>query len=472
MSLLSPERMRSADGDGYARSPGSYREMEAEPQRDSYNYVASSENHAVRGGDTPDGETNLYGQGSHSYDSPEEPNGSGDYAPPSLLPQRPSKLYFKPALILRGHKRGVAAVKFSPDGKLIASCSADCTIKVWDAQTGKHQHTLQAHLAGISTIAWSPDSKMLASGSDDKSIRLWDVASGRAHRTPLVGHHNYVYSVAFSPKGNMIVSGSYDEAVYIWDVRSARVMRTLPAHADPVSGVDFVRDGTLIASCSHDGLIRIWDTATGQCLRTLVHEDNAPVVGVRFSPNGKYVLAWTLDSCLRLWNYIEGRAIKTYQGHKNLKYSLGGCFGIYGPGRTHPLPPPLQLPRYDDDDSEYNGHAGQRQDQAAQPIAYAFIASGSEDGAILLWDPNKVKGHEGAVLGVDAHPTESVLVTAGMDGTVRVWRHDGAAAAREAEEAAKEEQRRAAREVALLEAPTPTPTTADVRMTDYETAEG
>jgi COMPASS component SWD3 len=73
--------------------------------------------------------------------------------------------------------------------------------------------------------------------------------------TALTGHHNYIYSIAFSPKGNMLVSGSYDEAVFLWDVRTARVMRSLPAHSDPVSGVDFVRDGTLVASCSSDGLM-------------------------------------------------------------------------------------------------------------------------------------------------------------------------------------------------------------------------
>ena len=86
-----------------------------------------------------------------------------------------AKLQYQPTLILRGHKKGVSAVKFSPDGRLIASCSADATIKIWDAISGKHIQTLEGHLAGISTIAWSPDSKTLASGSDDKSIRLWDV---------------------------------------------------------------------------------------------------------------------------------------------------------------------------------------------------------------------------------------------------------------------------------------------------------
>jgi len=136
---------------------------------------------------------------------------------------------------------------------------------------------------------------------------------------------------------------------------------------------------------------RIWDTATGQCLRTLVHEDNAPVTSVRFSPNGKYVLAWTLDSCVRLWDYLKGRCVKTYQGHKNERYSIGGAFGVYGGGTQ------------------------------------AFAASGSEDGSIAIWDVvnkellQRIEGHEGVVLGLDTLSGKGLLVSGGLDRTVRVW---------------------------------------------------
>lgn len=324
-----------------------------------------------------------------SFRSSEEPISEPRTPSP---PRQVKQVLYRQKFVLHGHQKGVSQVRFSPDGRWIASCSADATIKIWDASTGQHLHTLEGHLAGISTISWSPDSRYLASGSDDKAIRLWDRATGKPYPVPLLGHHNYVYSIAFSPKGNMLVSGSYDEALFLWDVRAGRQMRSLPAHSDPVGGVDFVRDGTLVVSCATDGLIRIWDTATGQCLRTIVHEDNAPVVSVQFSPNGKYVLAWTLDGCIRLWDYVEGLCKKTYQGHVNKKYSLGGAFGTYGRD--------------------------------------AFVLSGSEDGNIVIWDVKtkdilqQVKAHDGPVLWADTHPTLDFIVTGGLDGTVKVWTNE------------------------------------------------
>lgn len=121
---------------------------------------------------------------------------------------------------------------------------------------------------------------------------------------------------------------------------------------------------------------------------------------MRFSRNGKFVLAWTLDSCVRLWDYVEGRCTKTYQGHTNIKFSLTGGFGIYGGS--------------DNDGGE----------QAA------FVVSGSEDGNILWWDVQskailqKEIGHEGVVLGVDIWDPESLVVSCGLDKTVRVWEKD------------------------------------------------
>ncbi|KAI0101677.1 WD40-repeat-containing domain protein [Nemania sp. FL0031] len=318
----------------------------------------------------------------------------GDSTPPERQPVRP---HYVPRLLLAGHQKPISQVRISPDGRWIASSSADATIRIWEASTGRHWDTLVGHLAGVSAVAWAPDSRTLASGSDDKAIRLWDRVTGQPKKpTPLLGHHSYVYCLAFSPKGNILASGSYDEAVFLWDVRAGRLMRSLPAHSDPVSGIDFCQDGTLVVSCSTDGLTRIWDTSTGQCLRTLVHEDNPPITSVCFAPNGRYVLAFSLDSCLRLWDYVSGTVKKTYSGHQNQGFSIGGCFGSV--------------------DGE------------------AFIAAPSEDGEIVLWDVKnkevvqRITGHDGVCFWVDVH--EDIMVSAGQDRKIRVYKHHNSEAAK------------------------------------------
>ncbi|EFX04039.1 WD repeat protein [Grosmannia clavigera kw1407] len=384
--------------------------------------------------------------------------------------------HYRRVFSMRGHEGAVSQVRISPDGQWIASASADATARIWDAATGTHMTTLVGHLAGLSCLAWSPDSNTLATGSDDKSIRLWDrvtaepahalvrgggePASGweeegrpdgpvdaghgnppssrtaaaartrashyarssrldsagaggaRGSRLPLLGHHNYVYCLAFSPKGNILASGSYDEAVFLWDVRAGRLMRSLPAHSDPVSGIGFCCDGTLVVSCSTDGLIRIWDTATGQCLRTLllIDEDNPAVSNVCFSPNGRYVLAFNLDSCVRLWDYVAQPSIvkKTYQGHLNKAFSIGGCFGVLesvGPTASQDDASPVR-----------------------QPLR-PFVAAASEDGDVVLWDVGTKavvqrlrRAHKGGVcFWVDV--CGATMVSCGQDGWINVYQH-------------------------------------------------
>ena len=77
---------------------------------------------------------------------------------------------------------------------------------------------LTGHTDWVDSVAFSPDGKTLASGSADGTVRLWDVATGRAVGSPLTGHTDFVASVAFSPDGKTLVSGSGDHTVRLWDV--------------------------------------------------------------------------------------------------------------------------------------------------------------------------------------------------------------------------------------------------------------
>lgn len=72
---------------------------------------------------------------------------------------------------MTGHCQTVADVKFSPDGRLLASASFDKSIKLWDGKTGDFITTLRGHVQCVFQVAWSADSRFLVSGSKDSTVK-------------------------------------------------------------------------------------------------------------------------------------------------------------------------------------------------------------------------------------------------------------------------------------------------------------
>jgi WD40 repeat protein len=82
-----------------------------------------------------------------------------------------------PLATLTGHTSSVYAVVFSPDGKTLATASADHTARLWDAATGHPLATLPGHTDRVSAVVFSPDGKTLATTSADHTARLWDAVA-------------------------------------------------------------------------------------------------------------------------------------------------------------------------------------------------------------------------------------------------------------------------------------------------------
>jgi WD40 repeat protein len=117
-------------------------------------------------------------------------------------------------------------------------------------------------------VAISGDGPLLASGSADGTIRLWEIESGTAVAT-LHGHTGTVLSVALSDDGRLLASGGVDTTVRLWDVDSGQLLSILEGHTGVVLGVALSLDGRIVASGSEDGTVRLWEVGSGACLHTL-----------------------------------------------------------------------------------------------------------------------------------------------------------------------------------------------------------
>src|SRR5262249_29413183 len=104
-----------------------------------------------------------------------------------------------PELVLRGHTDAVWCVCVSADGKRVLTGSADKSLRLWDADTGKQLRVFAGHTARIIGAAISPDGRSVLSGSDDGTTRLWDATTGKEIRR-MTGHEGVVYGVCFGPK--------------------------------------------------------------------------------------------------------------------------------------------------------------------------------------------------------------------------------------------------------------------------------
>ena len=216
---------------------------------------------------------------------------------------------------LGGHSGLIYAIAFSPDGKKIASCSADQTIKIWETDSGNELFTLKGGKETTFNISFSPVSNIFASGSHDNTVRIWNADSGKEINT-LEGHEDAVVSVSLSPDGNKLASGaaSGDRTIKIWDIDSGKNLRTLEGHENAVWSVAFSSDGKIIASGSHDSAVIVWDTDSGKNLVTLEGHENA-VRSVVFNPDGKTIASGSDDKTIRIWNVQTRKLLHILEGH-------------------------------------------------------------------------------------------------------------------------------------------------------------
>ncbi|XP_022084462.1 WD repeat, SAM and U-box domain-containing protein 1-like [Acanthaster planci] len=238
---------------------------------------------------------------------------------------------------LLGHTYYVHWCVFSPFGTVLASCSTDGKIILWDARTGESQVVLQHPSKAIVRVcSFSPNSEMLLTGAADSTLCLWNVQKKSLIRT-FDGHENVITACTFTPDSSFVVSACASGDLRIWDALyghtkslffdpechdlgvSCLVISPTFGSADPNAEINSDRRAYLLATCGGENLVKLWDLIVFPSCKTKVRcsltGHTAKVMAVAFSPDGSLLASGAVDKIVIVWNPIEGSMLYTLEEH-------------------------------------------------------------------------------------------------------------------------------------------------------------
>ncbi|KAI0129722.1 TUP1-like enhancer of split-domain-containing protein [Xylariales sp. AK1849] len=174
----------------------------------------------------------------------------------------------------------------SPDGKRLATAGGDGHVRIWSTESIYHADDrsytkprqlchMSHHLGTIHSVRFSPNGRYLASGADDKIICIYTLESGPptvasfgTNEPPpvenwktsrrLIGHENDVQDLAWSHDGSILVSVGLDSKTVIWSGHTFEKLKVLSGHQSHVKGITFDPANKFFATASDDRTIKIF----------------------------------------------------------------------------------------------------------------------------------------------------------------------------------------------------------------------
>ncbi|RWS26149.1 autophagy-related protein 16-like protein, partial [Leptotrombidium deliense] len=248
------------------------------------------------------------------------------------------------------HDGEVNAVKWASSG-LLATGGGDRKVKLWKISLTLASSVMQLTGSNASITAIDVENDYLLASSNDFASRVWTLSDGKLRRT-LTGHSNKVLAVKFLGVPNKVVSGSHDRTLKVWDINRHACIRTLFAGSTCNDLV--TREGqecSAVISGHFDKRIRFWDIRSDCSANEILLQGK--ITSLAVSPDGFSLLSCVRDDTLKLLDLRKNQIVRTYVA-EGFKVGCDTTRAVFSP------------------DNEY-------------------VAVGSSDGAIFIWNQSTGK---------------------------------------------------------------------------------
>jgi WD40 repeat protein len=282
---------------------------------------------------------------------------------------------------------------------------------------------LHGHTDSIQSIAFNPAGTILASASADKTVRLWSVSREGHHPLGQPLHAGApLYSDAFDPSGQILAAGSFNKII-LWNIPQHSERASISYDAGAVNSVAFSPTSGWLAAAGSNATVLVWNGAAHR--RTILKLPTTKAIrSVAFSPDGK-MLAATSGNSVVLWNVATDKPLESLTGPARAIYALafspdGKTLAAGGEGRTivrWDLATHHQISRMVSGLSSVNAIA-------FSPDGTSLAAGGP--GKTLVWNlgssvPLPLVGEPGDVNSIAFSPNGRILATAGAARTISLW---------------------------------------------------
>lgn len=208
---------------------------------------------------------------------------------------------------------GVVGASFSPDDSRLATAGfgEDNAIAIWDLASGRRIRTIQGRANTVQSVRFSRDGSLLLTSSADKSVRVFDAATGaqrlKIQLPPGIGG---VDTAVFSVSEESIFAGSWSPKIRMWNARTGRLVKEWKTSAaDDHTLVSVSPDGALLGSGGANVGIAIWDAKTGQQVQNF-GERGGGTFALAFSPDGAWLASGGTDTAIHFWKLPSPNAPK------------------------------------------------------------------------------------------------------------------------------------------------------------------